>query len=206
MKLASRLPVLLAAASVARADPKVVVNRVVDDFHWENPWPHGRSVPLGFEAICEAEKSYHASQHLLSDLDAPPPAGLAPWADAIRFYFGGHPYPGSWDGIDAGNTARDILKMEYTDVPQAVKDWMAETVKFDKWGHTRYMYGVFWKPKEGGDTAQAASNDTEGKDEDKVLFFAAGAIYEIAPLWVAKGSNCEGEAKGLQQFPTACSS
>lgn len=199
MKLTSRLPIFLAAAAVARADPKIVVNRVVDDFHWEDPWPRGRTVPHGFEAICEAEKTYTASQHVLSDLEAPPPAGLAPWADAIKFYFGGHPYPGSWDGVDAGDTARDLLKMEYTDVPQAVKDWMAETIKFDKWGHTRYMYGVFWKPKEGEKTGRVVSEDAEGKDEDKVLLFAAGAIYEVAPLWAAKGSECEGEDKTLSR-------
>jgi len=31
-------------------------------------------------------------------------------------------------------------------------------------------------------------------DEDKVLFFAAGALYQILPLWVAHGSSCEGKS------------
>jgi hypothetical protein len=30
-------------------------------------------------------------------------------------------------------------------------------------------------------------------DKDKIAVFPAGAMYEILPLWVAKGSGCERE-------------
>ncbi len=33
---------------------------------------------------------------------------------------------------------------------------------------------------------------SQDKGEGRVMIFAAGALYEILPLWVAKGSKCEG--------------
>lgn len=37
-------------------------------------------------------------------------------------------------------------------------------------------------------------------DRHKVFIFAAGAIYEQLPLWVAKGSKCEGQLSDLKQY------
>lgn len=37
-------------------------------------------------------------------------------------------------------------------------------------------------------------------DRHKVFLFAAGAIYEQLPLWVAKGSKCEGQLADLKRY------
>lgn len=153
------------------------------------------------EVPCKVDATFKATQHQLGDLQSP-----APWSRAVLTYLGWHPYPGSWEGIDAGGDLRDIVIMEYADVPVAVRDWVdaqhrdKESTK-SKW----WLYGVFEKPKKDFGKASgiamapatpvAVGDDAPViPDADKVLMFAPAALYEILPLWVAKNSGCEGES------------
>lgn len=182
---------LLLLATVAQscgADPAVVISQVVDSFKWQDPFD-SHATPPGFQTTCEATATFRATQHVLTDLHTPPPLGLQPWADAIKFFFGGRPFPGAWEGVDALGVNREVIKMEYTDVPSAVKDWIEEQRK--KPEGNRFLFAVYDKPNaEGGKISRQAQRG-EGADENKIVLFAAGAIYEILPLWVAKTSGCE---------------
>lgn len=149
---------------------------------------------------CKVDATFKATQHHLGDLQAP-----APWSRAVETFLGWHPYPGSWEGIDAGGDRRDIIIMEYTEVPTAVRDWIDaqhrdKASNKSKW----YLFGVFEKPKKdfgkaSGIAMAPATSVAVGDDapvipdQDKVLIFAPAALYEILPLWVAKNSGCEGE-------------
>lgn len=183
---------LLIAAMIGfgGADPGVVISRVVDGFRWQDPFG-SHATPPGFQATCEATKTFRATQHVLTDLHKPPPLGLKPWADAIKYFFGGRPFPGSWEGVDAQGVEREIIMMEYTEVPGAVKDWIEEQ-KDDVEGN-KFLFAVYNKPESEGESIGRQAKRDVGKDEDKIVLFAAGSIYEILPLWVAKESGCEGE-------------
>jgi hypothetical protein len=193
---------LAATRAVAAQDdqPPIVISQVVDSFIWKDPFG-SYATPPGFLATCEATGAFKASQHSLADLTVPGPLGLAPWADAIKYFFGGHPYPGTWDGVDNRGTNRDLIKMEYVDVPEAVKEWIRTQVKWDEHGHTRWLFAVYDKPKEEGEKIGRPARDGEGSDDQKVMLFAAGALYEILPLFLAKGSECEGKSYCLYTLP-----
>ena len=191
---------LAAFLAVASGQPQVIVKRVIETFNWKNPFALAPT-PAGFEADCEATRTFHATQHALRDLQKPPPVGLAPWAEALKFFFGGRPFPGSWEGVDATGVDRDVIMMEYKDVPETVKDWIEEQ-QDDNEGDTKWLFAVYDKPKEQGvkikGTAKPRATDEAGIKENganKVMLFAAGAIYETLPLWVAEGSNCKGKLR-----------
>jgi len=191
------LSLLTALSALPPSPPPIVILTVVESFQWQDPFG-AHTTPLGFEATCESKKTYRASQHLIADLEEQPPMGLAPWSDGIFYFFGGRPYPGTWDGVDNKGESREIMKMEYADVPRAVRAWIEEQKKGDSESVTKFKFAVFEKPKKEGDRiAGTAKPKKEGeepvKDEDKVLMFAPGAIYDILPLWVADGSDCEGK-------------
>ncbi len=160
---------------------------VVADFKWKNPFGLDGSTPAGFEAACEATGTFYAREHTLRDHMTAPPKGFMPWADALKPLFGGRPFPGSWDGQDAHGTMRTILVMEYSEVPDEVKDWIEQ--------EPHSLFGVYDKPDEEGATVSVPAKPRatkEDKGDGQVMVFAAGALYEILPLWVAKGSQCEG--------------
>lgn len=192
----SSVPLLLALALASHAED------TIPTWKWTKPFGADGSSPAGFVASCTATGTFTARQHRLSDMNVPlAEGGLEPFASAIRFFFGGRPYPGSWDGGEAHGTNRDILSMEWNDVPRAAKDWIAKQQEGDKDAATRWLFGVYKKPVEAeekvGGTARAretAAPGAEGhlRDEDKIVLFPAGALYEILPLWVAEGSSCEG--------------
>lgn len=191
---------LIALLTAANDQPQVVVNRVVETFNWKNPFAPSPT-PGGFTADCEASATFHATQHALRDLQKPRPAGLAPWAEALKFFFGGRPFPGSWEGVDATGADRDVIMMEYGDVPGAVKDWI-EAQQADGEGDARWLFAVYDKPREQGvkikGTAKPRATDEAGVEEsgeNKVMLFAAGAVYETLPLWVAEGSKCKGRVR-----------
>lgn len=189
MKFYSQLLLLVATIfQSCAADPGVLISRVVDSFKWQDPFD-SHATPPGFRTTCETTATFPATQHVLTDLHKPLPLGLQPWADAIRFFFGGRPFPGAWEGIDAQGVDREIIKMEYTDVPGAVKDWIEEQKK--KPEGNRFVFAVYDKPNAEGEKISRQAQRDEGTDENKILLFAAGAIYEILPLWVAAASACE---------------
>lgn len=182
---------LAAVVVVADAQANVVVNRVVDSFSWTNPFLPDPT-PAGFEAKCEETATFRATQHIVRDIAEPYPVGLAPWADSIKYFFGGRPFPGSWEGIDRDGTNRDVIFMEYKDVPEPVKDWIEEK-KRNPDDDAKWLFGVYDKSKGATEPSTTAEGGEKPSDGDKVMVFAAGAIYETLPLWVAKGSKCEGK-------------
>jgi len=187
--LLAALPAVLAMGSL-RGEANIPPS-VVDMFRWKNPFGEDLSPPDGFEAACEATKTFSARQHTLRDHMAPPPHGFGPWAEGMKPQFGGRPFPGHWDGLDEHGTLRKILIMEYADVPEAVKDWLETEA-----GREKGFFGVYDKPAEGESIVQGPASPRTSKadkGDKQVMIFAAGAVYETLPLWVAKGSKCEGE-------------
>jgi hypothetical protein len=205
--VASRLFLSTFLAAVATPTlGQVVISSVVETFQWRDPWG-AEEVPAGFEARCEAKRTFPATQHVVGQLDEKWPRGLQPWAEAIPYFFGGRPYPGSWDGVDHKGPAREIMVMELADVPEAVKDWIEEQHQKEGENSNRYLFGIYEKPMTEGDkirgTAKLRELDEGGvADKDKVMMFAAGALYDTLPLWVAEGSDCPGKPPQLLEGPT----
>lgn len=75
-------------------------------------------------------------------------------------------YPGSWEGIDKHGNDRELIKMDMTDLPWKVREWIKKE-------STQRHYSV----------------------HDDIVFFAPGAIYPILPLWVEDGNEvgCSGK-------------
>jgi len=175
------------------------------------------AVPHGFLSLCENTKSFKAKQFKKSDIHKNPPQGLRPWADAIDRFIESHEYPGHWKGDDEQGSQRDYIVMEYADVPKAVKDWLATHHDRGFGDHRKWFFAVFQKPKGGENITETlkpgpvptsapagTQDDSSIPDKEKILFFAAGAIYEMLPLWVAQGSKCEGESRPLDiQFQSS---
>lgn len=222
MRLLSSVAVAFGTAAAVASAADIVVNRVVDDFPWGDPFS-GHPTPPGFEATCESTRSFKARQHLLSELQEPEPKGLKPWFKALKTFFGGRPFPGSWNGVDAHGTKRDVILMSYADVPEPVKRWIQDK-RESKSADDMYLFGVYHKdlpgikikgtatprPRPtppvggGGDDSDDDEVDADAArlppDEDLVVLFAAGAIYHNLPLWVADGSACEAELSDLSRY------
>ncbi|KAK3400935.1 hypothetical protein B0T20DRAFT_157125 [Sordaria brevicollis] len=185
---------------------------VVDTFKWSRPFPDDGTDPGGFHVNCRAEGTFHAKMYKLSDLPAEPPGGLSPWHDAIEDFLGRRSFMGSWDGVDHKGHDREIVVMEYADVPEPVRDWIEEQQRdTNETNDSKWMFAVFRKPKNGTDivagtvepspTAEAADAPTQQIPiGDKIVVFPAGAVYEILPLWVSKGSKCERELNNLSKY------
>lgn len=183
---------------------KIVIDQASETFAWSDPFGAYPSPP-GFDVKCESVATFHATQHKIKELKEPLPIGLAPWADSIKYFFGGRPFPGSWNGVDPQGSSRDIIKMEYSNLPDAVKIWIKD--QKNKEGDSKWLFGVYEKPKAGeanrGRTGQAAGTPgvlLDPMGQNLVVLFAAGAIYDILPLWVAKKSDCEGYLLDLERY------
>ena len=195
-------------SSLAGINWDIFEHGVVKTFKWSRSFPDDGSEPGGFEVHCKAEGNFHAKMYRLSDLPFQPPTGLAPWHDAIEDFLGKTEYIGSWDGVDHKGQDREIVVMEYADVPELVKNWIEEQQR-DPESKKKWLFGVFEKPKKEGEriytTAQPRPTEVPHghdappvvPDKDKILVFPGGAAYDILPLWVAKGSKCEREDRLL---------
>lgn len=206
---------LFAAPALGAINWDIYEHGVAPSFKWSRPFPDDGTDPTNFHVNCRHAARFHARMYKLSDLADAPPAGLAPWRDAIEGFLRNREYAGSWDGVDHKGLDRELVVMEWTDVPAEVRAWIEEQQR-DVGGtnEERWLFGVFAKPKEEGETvlgtvrprATAVPEGQEGDgekmpevaDKDKIVVFPAGAIYEILPLWVAKGSGCE--RKPLSSF------
>lgn len=188
---------------------------VVPSFHWSRPFPDDGTDPGGFHVHCKNSATFHAKMYKLSDLPHDPPTGLAPWHDGIEDFLGRMDFPGSWDGVDHKGQDREVVVMEWKDVPEPVRDWIKGTWVDEKPAETssqvetttgpketkkpsmkRWYFGVFEKPKAEGEKVHRWVEFGEGKNVDEgnlMVVFAAGSVYEILPLWVARGSSCERE-------------
>jgi hypothetical protein len=95
---------------------------------------------------------------------------LKDFAPQLKVFYNKQFYPGSWSGIDKHGNDRELLKMDYEDLPYAVREWIKKNEK-------QRFFSV----------------------QDGVVFFAPGAIYPILPLWVEEvqdggvGGECEGK-------------
>lgn len=93
---------------------------------------------------------------------------LKTWAPELKVFYNKQHYPGSWNGVDKHGNDRELLKMNYEELPFAVREWIKK------------------HPKQRHFSVQG-----------DVVFFAPGAIYPILPLFVdesEEGSDCDSEA------------
>lgn len=161
----------------------------VKDFHWTRPFPYDNTAPLHTETKCEVTRTFRAEQWTLGDLRS------SPWRTAIDTYTGWHSYPGSWEGADHGSQQRQYLIMDWLDVPVPVRRWVDAEEHHDRKEGTQgkwWMFGQFERPITLRRYGDLDRNGTSVQDADKVLLFAPAAMYEILPLWVAEGSECDG--------------
>lgn len=169
----------------------------MEDFKWADPAASRRMKK--FSAGCTASRTFEAKEYLLDDLSEEPPMGLKPWTEALKKIFSGREYPGSWDGIDPHGYDRNLLLMEYSEVPIAVREWIEAEERGD--GEGKGLYAVYEKPKDKDQVIRnvvkfASAEMAKGLrplDKKKVVIFAPGAVYDILPLWVAEGSDCKGK-------------
>ncbi|KAK3374571.1 hypothetical protein B0H63DRAFT_400402 [Podospora didyma] len=189
---------------------------VVESFKWSRPFPDDGTDPGGFHVNCRAEGTFHAKMYKLSDLLEEPPSGLHPWQEGIDHVLRQRHYVGTFDGVDHKGQDREIVMMEWTEVPAPVRHWIEEQqLDESEANENKWLYGVFKKPTTEGEriyqtfkpqpTAAPEGGAEPEKaevvaDKDKIVVFPAGAIYEIAPLWVAKGSKCERELHNLTKY------
>ncbi|KAJ9132493.1 Glucarate dehydratase [Coniochaeta hoffmannii] len=167
----------------------------MEDFKWSDPFSSSKI--RKFSPSCSAEKSFRAREYLLDDLSEDAPKGLSPWADALRKIFKGRPYPGSWDGWDPHGYDRNLLMMEYAEVPVQVREWIEEQERTD--GEGKGLFAVYEKPKDAQHKIQnVVKFPAKDKapalrplDKKRVVLFAPGALYDLLPLWVAEGSACK---------------
>ncbi|KAK0707883.1 hypothetical protein B0H67DRAFT_588843 [Lasiosphaeris hirsuta] len=163
--------------------------------NWKWADPFTSSQIRQFDAACDAEQTFHAREFLLDDLSVAPPLGLSPFLDALKKVFSAREYPGSWDGIDPHGYDRNLLQMEYAEVPIKVREWIEEQERSE--GEGRGLFAVYEKPLEGqtvSETVKVSESPVAAAlrplDKKKVVIFAPGALYEVLPLWVAEGSDC----------------
>lgn len=182
--------------------PKIEPSKL-ENFTWTDPFSSPKLA--NFEAACESQRTFKAFEYQLHDLQLPEPKGLGPFSEALKTFFGGRPYPGGWDGIDAHRYERNLLKMEYADVPLKVREWIEEEERSE--GPGKGLFAVYQKPGEGESvkkTAKLPDPDKAEKlrplDEKKTVIFAPGAVYETLPLWVAEGSKCEDTLTDLTKY------
>jgi hypothetical protein len=180
----------------------------MDDFKWADPFSSSKI--RKFVPSCEAEKTFRAREYLLDDLQAQPPLGLAPWADALKKIFKGRPYPGSWDGWDPHGYDRNVLMMEYAEVPLPVREWIEEQERSD--GEGKGLFAVYEKPKDQDHKilnvvkvpSKGMTPALRPLDKKKVVMFAPGAVYDLLPLWVAEGSSCKGTFSVCPVMSSCC--
>lgn len=165
------------------------------DWKWTNPFE--ASQIRKFDAACSAERTFQAKEFLLDDVSEPPPLGLKPYFESLKSIFANHEYPGSWDGIDPHGYDRNLLMMEYADVPIKVREWIEEQERSN--GPGKGLFAVYERPPQDAKVRSTVKIPDmpipaalRPLDEKKVVIFAPGALYEELPLWVAEESECAG--------------
>ncbi|KAJ9143709.1 hypothetical protein NKR23_g6419 [Pleurostoma richardsiae] len=181
-------------------------HQVVDHFKWQNPFPSDGADPMGFEVTCDVLATFHAKQYtvkeLVEDTDYAFVVGNFGWN------YGTRRYPGSWDGVDQGGDKRDVVMMEYNDVPEPAREWI-ESHQNEEDPAKSWLFRVYEKRREAeteftegqiGDGDQIWGLVKPTSTEGKLVFFAPAALYEILPLFVAKGSSCEVDFLDLTKY------
>lgn len=159
-----------------------------ENFTWADPFASPK-ISL-FDAACSNTRTFAASEYQLHDLsDSSRTKGLAAYGAGLRTLFGGRPYPGGWDGMDAHGYERELLAMEWQAVPKTVREWIVAQEK--EGGAGKGLFGVFEKLEDDKESA-AQVEDLSAADGESTVIFSPGAIYDTLPLWVAEGSDCKG--------------
>jgi len=195
---------------------------VVQHYKARGPFEDDGGPPEGFVSRCEAQQTFKGKQFTKYELlHVDPPKGMKPWAPGIEAFLRGREHPGHWryneDELDKHEHDREYIMMEYPDVPRAVRDRVEHHRDKGSHDHHKWMFAVFdipettedvitttavpRPPKPTGSANATAAGSTNGTVDDdvpldpegKVMLFAAGAIYETLPLWVAEGSKCPGK-------------
>ncbi|KLU93081.1 hypothetical protein MAPG_12022 [Magnaporthiopsis poae ATCC 64411] len=169
----------------------ITTHGTVSGWRWEKPWPYDNSELMQFTELCRHAVTFPAQQYKFSDLDHAPPAGLAPWADAVRALATGRVYPGSWDGVNVKGNERDVLLVEWKNVPDLARRWIENESSTEE-DRSRHFFRVLRKPKAltGGRAGGPRPDEKVGLDEDvlglpdeeKVFVTAPGELYQFLPL------------------------
>ncbi|ROV90495.1 hypothetical protein VMCG_09831 [Cytospora schulzeri] len=185
--------------NIPNIPPKVDPTKL-ENFTWSDPFTSPRLAE--FDATCTGQRTFSALEFQIHDLQDPEPKGLWPYGDALKTLFGGRPYPGGWEGMDAHGYERDLLKLNYADVPVKVREWIEDQERID--GPGKGLFGVYDKPEKGSQATGTAEltnvDDMRLLDPQRVVIFAPGAVYETLPLWVAEGSDCEDTLANLDNY------
>ena len=204
--------VLQAAASVEPVPEKPFINwdilehPIVESFNWHRPFPDDGTPPMGFETICNVVSTMHAKQYKYREFNE----HLKPYAQVLHDFYQRRHYQGHWDGVNEGGDNRDIIMMDWKEVPKLVRGWIEEQQLNGKDQTNRWTWLVLPKVKNDNDvitttvgaaplaTGSPAEEPTgkreilpKLKDKEKVLFFQAGSSYDILPLFVAHQGKCE---------------
>lgn len=204
MKLDSFVATAFMASSAVAIGPAGPVNRLhgiaekMQNWKWSDPFSSPRYED--FTVTCEATGKFRAAEHPLDDLGVDQSrGGLLAYRDALKSVFSKRHYPGSWDGVDPHGYDRKILIMDYETMPLRVREWIEDQERTN--GPGKGLYAVYPRPAPGIRAMKTVkipeevpvSEEWRAKDNRRVALFAPGAIYEQLPLWVAEGSECEGE-------------
>jgi len=200
--LASTVSAVGPAAPDKPARPKAKREKMAD-FKWHNPFKADDIDK--FDVFCGAEKTFKMREYLLDDVSEDAPLGLVAYQTALKSVFGERQYPGSWDGIDPHGYDRNLLQMEYTDVPLKVREWIEEQERSS--GPGKALFAVYNKPTEGTKAAATVKvpetptpAELRADDAKKTVIFAPGALYEQLPLWVAEDSDCADLLSDLEKY------
>lgn len=169
--------------------PKVDPTKL-DNFTWRDPFSSPKIHQ--FDAACESSRTFSASEFQLHDLSAPEPQGLLPFKKQLLAVFGSRNYPGGWDGMDAHGYERNLLRMDYKDVPVHVRGWIEAQEQSE--GPGKGLFAVIDKSGKDETADKSDGEESQSLDEDKIVIFTPGAIYETLPLWLAQDSDCEGKS------------
>lgn len=189
MKPAIILP--LAALASAAFNWDVYRIGTVLDFLWRDPLPADGGKLNGYTS-CETTAHFNGTQYKLSDLRVPPPAGLEPWADDVEALFTSRFYPGSWQGVNYKGEERDVVMMEWRNVPAAARAWVEEQLADEEMRSKRFMVVV------GRSGGEASVEDFPVNE--RLLIIAPGELYNFLPLWVSEKAECEGEFPGAPRY------
>ncbi|WDK20862.1 hypothetical protein CGRA01v4_12151 [Colletotrichum graminicola] len=209
LPLAAALLLTAATTAIAAAGKPPVPQAkttMADNFPWRDPFAATADGSSAYAAVCEASATFPAAQYTLHDLFDKPPTGLFNYADGLKAFFSGREYPGGWAGLDRHMYDRNVLLMEYADVPPRARAWIEAQERRD--GDGKGLFAVFDKPASAEDKVMervVVPPEGEGDvdralDGARVAIFAPGALYHVLPLFVADGSECEGERERPAQM------
>lgn len=174
---------------------------MADNFPWRDPFT--AKTTDSYDHTCEASKTFAATQYTLHDLFEKPPVGLFPWGDGLKLFFSGREYPGGWAGLDRHMYDRNLLMMDYSDLPLRVREWIEEQERSED-SNGKGLFAVFDKPtteeekiKDRVTVSKSPTDVDRDLDQKRVAIFAPGALYHILPLFVADGSDCQGKRKKM---------